>query len=247
MNLRQACGNHILSSIPESVYETWQAHFEHVHLPQGKVLHEPGKSVAHVYFPTSAIVSWIYVLENGATTEVAMTGREGVVGLYLLLGNDPTPNQAVVQTAGMAIRIRLSVVLNSFNEGQAVQRLFLRFAYALINQMGQGNVCRQHHSVEQQLCRMLLMITDRQDSLHVNKTHEAFSNLLGVRREAVSLAAARLMQDGLISYSRGRMEVLNRQGLQQQACECYGVLRQQYLPMLQKSPPNDTATQTETI
>ena len=167
MNLRQACGNHILSSIPESVYENWQAHFEHVHLPRGKVLHEPGKSVFYVYFPTTAIVSWIYVLEDGASTEIAMTGREGLVGLYLLLGNEPTPNQAVVQTAGHAIRIRLSVVLNSFNEGHEVQRLFLRFTYALINQMGQGNVCRQHHNVEQQLCRMLLMILDRQDSLHV--------------------------------------------------------------------------------
>lgn len=247
MILRQTCGNHILSSIPESVFETWQAHFEHVHLTQGMVLHEPGKSVAHVYFPVSAIVSWIYVLENGASTEIAMTGREGVVGLYLLLGNEPTPNQAVVQTPGLAIRIRLSVVLNSFNEGHAVQRLILRFTYALINQMGQGNVCRQHHSVEQQLCRMLLMIIDRQDSLQVNKTHEAFSNLLGVRREAVSLAAAKLMQEGLISYSRGHMEVLNRHRLEQRACECYEVLSQQYLPMLQTNHACQASCQTDTI
>ena len=236
MTLRQRCENDILNALPEPIYENWQAHFEEVHLPEGKVLIESGQSAAHVHFPLDAIVSWQYTLENGDCTEIAMVGREGLVGLYLLLGNRSTPNQGVVQTAGRAIRMRLHVVLNSFNQGPEVQRLVLRFAQSLIHQMGQGNVCRQHHSIEQRLCRMLLMILDRQNSLQVHKTHEALSQLLGVRREAVSLAAARLMKEGLIRYTRGSIEVLDRAGLEQQVCECYGVVQQGQQPLCHARP-----------
>ncbi len=244
MMSRQNCDNHILNALPEPTYQAWQEHFEEVLLPEGKILFEPRKSMAHVYFPLNAIVSWQYLLENGNCTEIAMVGCEGLVGLYLLLGNDSTPNQGVVQTAGWAIRMRLNVVLNSFNEGPEVQRLLLRFAQSLIHQMGQGKVCRQHHSIDQQLCRMLLMIMDRQRSPLVQKTHEALSQLLGVRREAVSLAAAKLMKEGLIRYSRGSIEVLDRAGLEQQVCECYGVLQQGQKPFYHAHPAR---LYTETI
>ena len=241
---RQRCENHLLNALPEHIYEAWQTHFEEVYLPEGKVVIESGQSATHVYFPLDAIVSWQYMLENGDCTEIAMVGREGLVGLYLLLGNNSTPNQGVVQTAGRAIRMRLHVVLNSFNQGPEVQRLMLRFAQSLIHQMGQGNVCRQHHSIEQRLCRMLLMILDRQSSMQIRKTQEALSQLLGVRREAVSLAAARLMKEGLIRYMRGSIEVLDRAGLEQQVCECYGVVQQERQPQCHAHPAR---LYTETI
>ena len=171
MTPRQNCENQILNALPDPIYTAWQAHFEEVFLPKGKVLIESGQSSAHVYFPLDAIVSWQYLLENGDCTEIAMVGREGLVGLYLLLGHNSNPNQGVVQTGGRAIRMGLHVVLNRFNQGLEVQRLMLRFAQSLIHQMGQGNVCRQHHNIEQQLCRMLLMILDRQNSMQVFKTH----------------------------------------------------------------------------
>lgn len=233
---RQRCENHILNALPQTIFDGWQTHFETVFLKEGQVLIEAGKSTAHVYFPLDAIVSWQYMLESGDCTEIAMVGREGLVGLYLLLGNNSTPNQGVVQTGGRAIRMRLHLVLNSFNQGSEVQRLMLCFAQSLIHQMGQGNVCRQHHNIEQQLCRMLLMILDRQNGMQVHKTHEALSQLLGVRREAVSLAAARLMKEGLIRYTRGSIVVLDRAGLEQQACECYGVVQQGQPPLCQAHP-----------
>jgi CRP-like cAMP-binding protein len=240
---RQRGENHILNALPEPLYATWHAHFEEVFLAEGQVLIEPGTSTGHVYFPLDAIVSWRYGLENGDSTEIAMVGSEGMVGLYLLLGKHSTFNQAVVQSAGHAIRMRLHVVLNSFNQGPDVQRLLLFFAHSLIHQMGQGSVCRQHHSIEQQLCRWLLMILDRQRSWQVHKTHEALSQLLGVRREAVSLAAGWLMKQGLIRYTRGSIEVLDRAGLEQRVCECYGVLQQGQKPLC-PAPPERVYTAT---
>lgn len=229
---RQIASNHLLASLPEAIYATLQAHFEFVELRTGQVLHAPGKDLGHVYFPTTAIVSWVYILENGDSTEIAMTGREGMVGLYLLLGSNTTHNQAVVQTAGSAIRIRLSAVLNSFNDDTAVQRILLQFTQALFAQMGQATVCKKHHRTEEQLCRFLLSILDRHDRPNLQMTHEWMSQLLGVRREAVSLAAAKLMKDGLIRYSRGHIHVLDRHGLEDRACECYGVVKQQYRRLL---------------
>lgn len=236
--------NNILNALPKTIYEAWKDLFETVFLQEGQVLIEASKSTAHVYFPLDAIVSWQYLLENGNCTEIAMVGREGLVGLYLLLGNNSTPNQGVVQTTGWAIRMRLHVVLNSFNHNPEVQRILLCFAQNLIHQMGQGNVCRQHHSIEQRLSRILLMILDRQNSLQVQKTHDALGQLLGVRREAVSLAAARLMKEGLIRYTRGNIEVLDRQGMEQQVCECYGVLQQGQKPLCHAHPAR---LYTETI
>lgn len=241
---RHLCENNILNQLPESIYEAWQAHFEEVILPEGKVLIEPGQTVDHVHFPLDAIVSWQYMLKSGDCTEIAMVGREGLVGLYLLMGNHTSTNHGVVQTAGRAIKMPFHVVLNSFNHGPEVQSLLLRFAQNLIQQMGQGNVCRQHHSIDQQLCRMLLMVLDRQSGFRVHKTHETLSHLLGVRREAVSLAAARLMKEGLIRYARGSIEVLNRTGLEQQVCECYNVLRHGQKP---SSHARSATIHTDTI
>lgn len=241
MPSRQAVSNHLLASLPEHIFATLQPHFEFVELRVGQVLHAPGKDLGHVYFPTTAIVSWVYILENGDSTEIAMTGREGMVGLYLLLGSNSTHNQALVQTAGSAIRIRLSAVLNSFNDDTAVQRILLQFTQALFAQMGQGTVCKKHHRTEEQLCRFLLSILDRHDGPSLKMTHEWMSQLLGVRREAVSLAAAKLMKDQLIRYSRGHIHVLDRNGLQERACECYGVVNQQYRSLL-NWPTQDVPT-----
>lgn len=241
MPSRQAVSNHLLASLPDPIHATLQPHFEYVDLRVGQVLHAPGKDLGFVYFPTTAIVSWVYVLENGDSTEIAMTGREGMVGLYLLLGSTSTHNQAVVQTAGKAIRIRLSAVLNSFNDDTAVQRILLRFTQALFAQMGQATVCKKHHRTEEQLCRFLLSILDRHDHPSLQMTHEWMSQLLGVRREAVSLAAAKLMKDGLIRYSRGHLQVLDREGLEERACECYGVVKQQYARLLNWPTPRTPA------
>jgi CRP-like cAMP-binding protein len=218
------CRNHLLASLPPVVYDAWQADFERVQLQQGQVLNEPGQRITHVYFPLTAIVSWVYMLENGSSTEIAMAGREGCVGMHFLLGST-TPNQAVVQTTGGAIRIRADLVRQSFHSDAVVQTLFLRFTQSLLTQIGLGAVCRSHHTVDQQLSRLVLMVLDRQDSAHLYMTHESLSQLLGVRREAVSLAAARLMKAGLIRYVRGHISVLDRSGLAGSSCECYSVLQ----------------------
>jgi CRP-like cAMP-binding protein len=230
---RQFQQNHILALLPESTYAAWAPHFEIRDLPMGKVLYEPGTILGHVYFPTTAIVSWIYVLSNGACTEVIMTGRDGLVGMYQLMGGGKSHNRAMVQTAGQAVRVPLSVVLGSFTEDQQVQRLLLLYTQAMITQMAQIGVCHRHHTLDQQLCRMLLLTLDRMDGDTVVMTHELMSELLGVRREGVTLAAKRLMRDGVIHYARGRITVLDRAELENRACECYGVIHQEYERLLQ--------------
>jgi CRP-like cAMP-binding protein len=222
----QALGNCILTQLPADVWTHWQVHFEELALPEGRILCEPGQALTHVYFPTTAIVSWQYLLASGECTEIAMVGKEGLVGLDLLMGAMHSNNQAVVQTAGHCIRIKLDVVLRSFQQNQTAQSLIMLYAGALIAQMSHGNVCRQHHTLEQQLSRMILMVLDRQQALHMHKTHEGMAQALGVRRESVSLAAAKLMKEGFISYSRGHLEVLDRAGLMQRSCECYQLLQQ---------------------
>jgi CRP-like cAMP-binding protein len=220
--------NKIIALLPPSVVNEWTPHFEHVELKQGQVLYAPGGVLRHLYFPLTAIVSWVRILENGATTKVAMVGREGVVGLYLLLGAVQTLNCAMVQKAGSAIRLQLGDVLTHFNHGDEVQKIFLRYTQTLFNQMAQGSVCHRHHALEQQLCCMLLFTLDRQDSNTIALTHERLANLLGVRREGVTQAAHRLMQQNAIRYSRGNITVLNRQALEEQSCECYNVINDEY-------------------
>ncbi len=230
---RQFHKNHILALLPASTYSAWAPHFEIVDLPMGKVLYEPGAILGHVYFPTTAIVSWIYVLSNGASTEVVMTGREGLIGMYQLMGGGKTHNRAIVQTAGQAVRVPLSVVLGSFTQEQQVQRLFLLYTQAMITQMAQIGVCHRHHTLDQQLCRMLLLTLDRLEGNTIVMTHELMSELLGVRREGVTLAAKRLMVDGVIQYARGHISVLDRAELENRVCECYGVIHEEYERLLQ--------------
>jgi CRP-like cAMP-binding protein len=229
---RQAARNHILASLPSSIYAELEPFFEHIQLNTGQVLYPPNQSTGLIYFPLTAIVSCVHVLENGDSTEIAMIGREGMVGLYLLLGATSTINQTIVQTPGTAIGIRLSAMLNSFTPGNTLPRLLFQFTNALFAQMGQATICKQHHNTEQQLCRFLLSILDRQDQSTLKMTHELMSQLLGVRREAVSLAAAKLMKDGLIQYSRGHIDVIDRSGLEDRACECYEVVCMQYQKLL---------------
>ena len=229
---RQFTQNNILNLLPEATHQSWVPYFENVELAMGQVLYAPGSTLSHMYFPTTAIVSWVYVLENGATTEIAMTGREGVVGMYMLMGGGKTHNQAIVQTAGQAIRIPVHVVLHTFSQEQQVQSLFWMFTRALITQMAQIAVCHRHHTLDQQLCRMLLLILKRIDGNTIVMTHEVIASLLGVRREGVTMAAQKLMQEGTIRYARGRITILDKPALEQRVCECYGVIRQEYERLL---------------
>lgn len=243
MFTNQTTDNCLLTLLPAAVEAEWRPLMEELDLPEGHVLTEPGQIVRHIFFPTTAIVSWQHMLTTGDCTEVAMVGREGLVGLYMLMGGKSSNNYAVVQTAGKVIRIRADVVLQTFRSNLEVQRRIMLFTQAMIWQMSQGNVCRQHHTLEQQLSRMLLMILDRQTSLQVHKTHEALALLLGVRREGVSLIASKLMKEGVLSYARGRITVLSREGLMQRSCECYEHLQRQYQPLLngQASPAANPA------
>lgn len=229
---RKFTKNNILNLLPETTYTAWAPYFETVDLPMGKVIYEPGSILSHMYFPTTAIVSWVYVLENGASTEIAMTGREGVVGMYMLMGGGKSHNQAMVQTAGQAIRVPVKLVMDTFNQGHQVQSIFWLFTRALITQMAQIAVCHRHHSLDLQLSRMLLLTLDRMDDNTIVMTHEVIASLLGVRREGVTMAAKKLMQEGIICYARGRITILNRPALEQRACECYGVIRQEYERLL---------------
>jgi CRP-like cAMP-binding protein len=228
-------GNRILNLLPQAVFATWVPHLEIIDLHMGKVLYEAGSILSHTYFPTTAIVSWINALENGATTEIAMAGREGVVGMYMLMGGGKSHNQAIVQTEGQAIRIPVHVVQDTFKKGQEVQSIFWLFTRALIAQMAQIAACHRHHTLDQQLCRMLLMTLDRIDGNTIVMTHEVIASLLGVRREGVTMAAQKLMHEGIINYARGRITVLNKEALKQRACECYGVIHQEYERLLHLS------------
>lgn len=220
--------NQVLAMLPEATYQAWSQHFEIVDLPLGKVLYEAGSSLPFVYFPTTAIVSWVYMLENGASAEVAMTGREGIAGIYLLMGGGKSHNRAIVQTAGQAIRLPLKFLLHNFKNDADVQRIFLLFMQALTIQIAQIAVCHRHHTLDQQLCRILLLLLDRMDDNTITMTHEVISELLGVRREGIALAAKKLMQESLIHYVRGHITVIDRPALEKKSCECYGVIQREY-------------------
>ena len=197
-------------------------------MPLGKVLYESGAPLSHVYFPTNAIVSLLYVLENGASAEIAVVGHEGVVGIAIFLGGGSTPNRAVVQSAGMGYRLRAEVIKHEFEHSTPVLHLMLRFTQALITQMSQTAVCNRHHSLDQQLCRWLLLSLDRLPSNELVMTQELIANMLGVRREGVTEAALKLQGAGLIRYARGHIAVLDRPGLEQRTCECYRVVKDEY-------------------
>jgi CRP-like cAMP-binding protein len=220
--------NHLLAALPDSEWQRWLPQLESVSLPLGQVLYESGDTLSHVYFPTTAIVSLLYVMENGASAEIAVVGKEGIVGISLFMGGESTPSRAVVQSAGHGFRLKAQMMKSEFNRAGPVLHLLLRYTQALITQMAQTAVCNRHHSLDQQLCRWLLLSLDRLDDNELMMTQELIANMLGVRREGVTEGALKLQHAGLISYSRGRITVLDRPGLEKRTCECYAVVKKEY-------------------
>ncbi|MBK7765603.1 MAG: Crp/Fnr family transcriptional regulator [Sulfuritalea sp.] len=224
--------NHLLAALPAADFEPLAAHLELAPLRLGEMLYEPGGQMTHAYFPTTAIVSLHYVMESGASAESAGVGNEGVVGISLFMGGDTTPSSAVVQTAGHAYRLKSRVLKQEFNRGGLLQRILLRYTQALMTQMFQTAACTRHHSVEQQLCRWLLLTLDRVSSRELVMTQELVASMLGVRREGITEAAGRLQAAGLISYRRGHISVVDRTGLEARSCECYAVVRKELKRLL---------------
>ncbi|MCJ0762136.1 Crp/Fnr family transcriptional regulator [Variovorax terrae] len=220
--------NRLLAALPPAEWARWQALLEPVALPLGTVLCESGAKPAHVYFPTTAIVSLLHVLADGASAEIAVVGNEGMVGISLFMGGGSTPSRAVVQSAGQGWRLRAGLLLQEFEQAGPVLHLLLRYTQALITQMAQTAVCNRHHSLDQQLCRWLLLSLDRLPSSELAMTQELIANMLGVRREGVTEAAGHLQAAGLIRYQRGHITVLDRHGLEQRTCECYAVVKKEY-------------------
>ena len=220
--------NRLLGSLPDTDYCRLEPRLEFVELPLGAVLYESGGKLDSVYFPTDCIVSLLYVMEDGSSAEIAVTGCEGLIGIALFMGGDTTPSRAVVQSAGCAYKLKAVILKQEFDNGGELQHLALRFTQALITQMAQTAVCNRHHSVEQQLCRWLLLSLDRLPSNVLSMTQELIANMLGVRREGVTEAAGHLQKAGLIKYSRGRITVLDRRKLEARVCECYAVVKKEY-------------------
>jgi CRP-like cAMP-binding protein len=235
-------GNRLLAALPDESYAALSRFLEPVVLPLGMALYESGGAQGYVYFPTSSIVSLLYVLEDGSSAEIAVTGCEGLVGIALFMGGETTPSRAVVQSAGHGYRLKAAVLKKQFEAGGALQLLLLRFTQALITQMTQTAVCNRHHSVDQQLCRWLLLSLDRLPANDLVMTQELIANMLGVRREGVTEAAGKLQADGLIEYSRGRITVLDRSQLETRVCECYAVVKKEYDRLLPQTMADLGAT-----
>jgi CRP-like cAMP-binding protein len=220
--------NHLFLALPAEARERVFPHLELVQLPLGHVLYESGTSLQHVYFPTDVIISLLYVMENGASAEIAVVGNEGMVGVALFMGGETTPNRAVVQSRGYAYRLKGQLLKKEFSLSGALQHMLLRYTQALLTQMAQTAVCNRHHSVDQQLCRWLLMSLDRLTSNKLIMTQDLIANMLGVRREGVTQAAGKLQSQGLITYRRGHITVLDRPGLERACCECYAVVKREF-------------------
>ena len=220
--------NQLLAALPEDAWRRWFAHLESVEMPLGAVLYESGDTLRHVYFPTTAIVSLLYVMENGASAEIAVVGNEGIVGISLFMGGGSTPSRALVQSAGRGFRLKAQLMKAEFDRGGPVLHLLLRYTQALITQMTQTAVCNRHHSLDQQLCRWLLLSLDRLQGNDLVMTQELIANMLGVRREGVTAAALKLHDAGLIQYARGHISVRDRRGLEARTCECYAVVKKEY-------------------
>jgi CRP-like cAMP-binding protein len=221
-------GNRLLAMLPQNEQEHLQPHLEQVSFKLGQVIYESGGQQKYIYFPTTAIISLLYMMENGSSAEMGVAGNEGLVGIALFMGGDTVPNRAIVQSAGEALRMNTRVLQEEFARGGTFQRLLLRYTQALMTQMSQTAVCNRLHTVEQQLCRWLLLSRDRLDSDVLIMTQELIANMLGVRREGVTGAAQRLQENGLISYVRGRIQILDREGLEAAVCECYRVVKDEY-------------------
>jgi CRP-like cAMP-binding protein len=225
---RDPRSNHLLAALPDAEWQRWRHHLEWVSMPLGQVLYESGCLLAYVYFPITCIVSLLYVMENGSSAEIAVVGSEGLVGVSLFMGGDTTPSRAVVQSSGEGYRLRASLLKDEFQRAGPVMHVLLRYTQALITQMAQTAVCNRHHSLDQQLCRWLLLSLDRLQGSELAMTQELIANMLGVRREGVTAAAQNLQRDGLIRYTRGRIMVLDRTGLEARTCECYSVVKREY-------------------
>ena len=224
--------NHLLAALLDAEFNRLAPHLELISMKLGDVLYESGDKLQYVYFPTTAIISLHYLLENGGSSEIAGVGNEGMLGVTLFMGGESTPSRAVVQTSGFGYRLPPHVLLDEFNRNGPVMRLLLRYTQALLTQMSQTAVCNRHHTVEQQLCRWLLLTLDRLGPQELTMTQELIANMLGVRREGVTEAAGRLQGYGYISYRRGHIKVLDRKGLEQDVCECYGVVKKEFARLL---------------
>ncbi|CAN5835762.1 Crp/Fnr family transcriptional regulator [soil metagenome] len=223
--------NHLLASLPEPEWQRWLPQLELVDMPLGEVLYESGSKLSHVYFPTTSIVSLLYVMESGASAEIAVVGNEGIVGISLFMGGETTPSRAVVQSAGHGYRLTSRAIKEEFVRAP-VLHLLLRYTQALITQMAQTAVCNRHHSLDQQLCRWLLLSLDRVEGNELVMTQELIARMLGVRREGVTESALKLQRAGLIDYARGHIKVRDRAGLETRCCECYSVVRKEYERLL---------------
>jgi CRP-like cAMP-binding protein len=224
--------NYLLAALPAAEFERLAPHLEFVPMLLGETLYEPGTKLQHVYFPTTAIVSLLFVLESGSSAEIAGVGNEGILGISLFMGGDTTPSSAVVQTAGHGYRLKAKLLKDEFGRGGLLQRLLLRYTQALLTQMCQTAACNRHHSIEQQLCRWLLLTLDRLPSNELIMTQELVASALGVRREGITEAAGNLQRAGLIRYRRGHISVLERSGLEAGACECYSVVKTELARLL---------------
>jgi CRP-like cAMP-binding protein len=232
MRLNNPNQNHLLAALLDTEYDRISPHLEPQMMRLGDVLYESGGKLNYVYFPTSAIVSLHYVLENGASSEIAGVGNEGILGISLFMGGDTTPSRAVVQTSGHGYRLKSHILMEEFNRAGPVMRLLLRYTQALLTQMSQTAVCNRHHTVEQQLCRWLLLTLDRLDGSELTMTQELIANMLGVRREGVTVAAGNLQKYGYISCRRGHISVLDRAGLESTTCECYDVVKKEFARLM---------------
>ena len=220
--------NHLIGALSASELKQIRRHLEPVEMALGDVVYESGRHIDYVYFPTNCIVSLLYVLESGASAEIAVVGNEGVVGISLFMDGESTPSRAVVQSAGRGFRLSSSAIKEAFNRNGPVMHLMLRYTQALITQMSQTAVCNRHHTLDKQLCRWLLLSMDRLQGNELMMTQELIANMLGVRREGVTEAATRLQAAGLIQYARGHITVLDRPGLERRTCECYAVVKKEY-------------------
>jgi len=228
--------NRLIAALPALSFQQLAPLLEPVEMRLGDVLYEPGRTLSHVYFPTTSIVSLLHLLENGAATEIAVVGNEGIVGVSLFMGGQSTLSQAVVRSSGKGFRLRAMAMAKAFEQGGPLVHIMLRYIQALYLHMGQTAVCNRHHTLDQQLCRWLLLSLDRQFSRDLVVTHELIANMLGVRREGVTQAAFQLQKAGLIRYARGHISVVNRPGLEKRSCECYAVVKKEYDRMLEDQP-----------
>ncbi|PXX98433.1 Crp/Fnr family transcriptional regulator [Halomonas sp. LBP4] len=229
--------NHLLAALPKDEYQRLAPYLERVELTLGDSLAESGKVMQHVYFPTDSIVSLLCVMEDGDSTEIAVVGAEGIVGISLFMGGETTPSRAIVQSAGSAYRLKGQLLKDEFDRAGTLQHLLLRYTQALITQMAQTAVCNRHHSLDQQLCRWLLLSLDRLPTNELVMTQELIANMLGVRREGVTESAGKLQRAGLISYHRGHINILDRPGLEARVCECYVVVKKEYDRLLSYHRP----------